>query len=90
MISRVDSRYAERQPPNVDMRGGKRALYALKVHWAEVAARRAAEPRVGDLFAYSMLSVSRADYARIHELLRDAYREVRSIVALRNLRRASR
>jgi transcriptional regulator with XRE-family HTH domain len=81
VISRVDRRYAERQPLNVDTRGGKRALYAVKVHWAEVAARRASEPRVGDLFAYSMLSVSGADYERIHELLRNAYREVRSIVA---------
>jgi transcriptional regulator with XRE-family HTH domain len=81
VISRVDDRYAEQQALNVDTRGGKRALYALKVHWAEVAAGRAREPRVGDLFAYSMLSVSNTDYDRIHELLRNAYREVRSIVA---------
>jgi transcriptional regulator with XRE-family HTH domain len=81
VIARRDTRYAEHRPLNVDTRGGTRALHALKMHWAQVAAGRALAPRSGDLFAYSVVSVSRADYTRIHELLRKAYREVRSIVA---------
>jgi len=81
VVSRTAAGFAERQALNVDTRGGKRALHALKAHWADVAARRAVKPLQRDLFAYSMLSVSRADYDRIHELLRGVYREVRSIVA---------
>jgi transcriptional regulator with XRE-family HTH domain len=66
---------------NVDTRGGKEALHALKAHWASVAAERARAPRRDDLHAYNVLSVSTADLERIQELLRDTYREVRAIVA---------
>jgi hypothetical protein len=65
----------------VDTRGGKRALTALKRHWAVVATDRIAEPRTGDLFAYNVLSVSAADLDRVRERLRVAFREIRAIVA---------
>ncbi|MDH5675130.1 MAG: DUF4423 domain-containing protein [Myxococcales bacterium] len=73
-------RYAELRPMTVDTRGRREALYALRSHWSQVAAARAAEPRADDFFAYNVLSVSAEDYARIAELLRASYREIRSIV----------
>lgn len=42
---------------------------------------RAASPREGDVFAYNVLSASRADLDRIRDVLKNAYREIRAIVA---------
>jgi hypothetical protein len=66
---------------NVDTRGGKQALHALKNHWAKVAAARALSPRPGDLFGYNVFTVSNDDLKRIHRLLTSTFGEVRSIVA---------
>jgi hypothetical protein len=75
------TRYGELRPLTVDTRGGKGALHALKAHWAQVAARRAAQPRKEDLFAYNVLSASHHDLERIRALLQETFREVRAIVA---------
>ena len=74
-------RYGDLRPITVDTRGGRKALHALRKHWALVAAERAGEPLASDLFGYNLFSVSAADYERIRELLRAAFREIRSIVA---------
>jgi transcriptional regulator with XRE-family HTH domain len=74
-------RYVNLEGLSVDTRGGKKALHALKAHWANVAAARARDPERGDLLAYNVLSVSTQDMQRIHELLMESYRQVRAIVA---------
>jgi hypothetical protein len=74
-------RYVNVGGSSVDTRGGKQALHALKAHWADVAATRTRTPAPGDLHAYNVLSVSGDDLQRIHELLSETYREVRTIVA---------
>lgn len=81
VIARHGDRYADVRPLSVDTRGGQRALYAVKQHWAGVAAERAGDPRQGDVFAYNVLSVSKPDLARIAELLHATFREIRAIVA---------
>ena len=58
----------------VDTRGGRAALYAVKRHWAEVAAERASWPLQGDVFAYNVMSISEPDLARIRELLHATFR----------------
>jgi transcriptional regulator with XRE-family HTH domain len=81
LIRREQGRYCDVRPATVDTRGGREALHALRAHWSLVAAERATSPRPDDVFAYNVLAVSAPDYARIAELLRATYREVRSIVA---------
>jgi transcriptional regulator with XRE-family HTH domain len=81
VITRVGDRYVDIRPLTVDTRGGRRALYSIKQHWARVAAERAAEPLRGDVFGYNVLSVSKPDLARIAELLHATFREIRTIVA---------
>jgi hypothetical protein len=66
----------------VDTQGGRAALRQLKAHWAGVAARRLTTTSTeADLFAYNVFSASEADFERIREILRAAYREIRSLVA---------
>jgi DNA-binding MarR family transcriptional regulator len=81
LVRRDGDRYGDIRPLTVSTRGGQEALQRLKRHWALVAADRALAPRVGDLFAYNVISVSPQDLERIRELLHAAFRELRSIVA---------
>jgi transcriptional regulator with XRE-family HTH domain len=81
VIELREGHYHELRPLNVDTRGGKQLLYALKRHWADTAALRAEQPLRGDLFAYSVISVSAADLDKIRHLLHETYREIRSVVA---------
>lgn len=81
VIAWKGDRYAELRMLTVDTRGGRAALYAVKQHWAEVAAARASWPLQGDVFAYNVMSVSAADLARIRELLHATFREIRTIAA---------
>lgn len=74
-------RYAVRGPTTVDTQGGARALHRLKQHWCSVASSRLCEPAPAELFAYNVVSVSRADLALIREKLRMTFRDIRSVVA---------
>jgi Domain of unknown function (DUF4423) len=65
----------------VDTRGTKDDLSLILRHWTAVSYRRIAERRPRDLFAYNMMSVSRADYEVVRDLLRRTFREIQSIVA---------
>jgi hypothetical protein len=66
----------------VDTQGGLGALHRLKQHWAQVGVARIDHPNPKtDLFAYNVVSVSRGDLAKIRELVRSTYREIRSVVA---------
>ena len=57
-----------------------RAYPGLRQHWARVGLARL-EAETPGLFSYNVVSVSRADLARIEELHRAYFREVRAIVA---------
>ena len=81
VIARQGDRLSNIRPFTVDTRGGRQALYAIKQHWARVAAERAGDPREGDVFAYNVLSASKHDLARIADLLHSTFREIRMIVA---------
>ncbi len=65
----------------VDTRSDPEALRALLAHWCDVALARHPRARSSDLFAYNVFSVTHADLARVRELLRSTYRELRAIVA---------
>lgn len=81
VITRERGKYAEVRPLSVDTRGGRAALRAVKAHWAKVAMQRSLEPKPEDFFAYNLCSASSEDMARIHEVLQNAFREIRTIVA---------
>ena len=62
-------------------RGGSDALHRVKRHWCEVASARLSAPGDNELFAYNVVSVSRADLQVINDKLRMTFRDIRSIVA---------
>ena len=63
----------------MDTGGGAEALHRLKRHWCQVASDRLSAPGEDELFAYNVISVSRADLTLIR--LRMTFRDIRSIVA---------
>ena len=66
---------------NVDTHADPEAVRRLMAHWSEVALQHFPRGHDTNLFAYNVLSISHADLARVRELLRSTYREVRAIVA---------
>ncbi|MEQ1501372.1 MAG: helix-turn-helix transcriptional regulator [Myxococcota bacterium] len=56
-------------------------LAAMRAHWASVSAARAGEPAPDDVLSFNVFAVSDADLARIRDLQRAFFREVRSVVA---------
>jgi transcriptional regulator with XRE-family HTH domain len=81
-ILQVDAgRYQPLQPLNVDTSAEPAALNRLKAHWANLALQRLAAPRDQDWLGYSLMSLSAADLERVREILRNAYREIRSLAA---------
>lgn len=81
LVDKDGAEFKPRQTLSVDTRGGKQAVRALKVHWADVATHRAAAPQPEDVFGYNVISVSQVDLDRIRGLLAHTYREIRTIVA---------
>lgn len=81
VISRDGPRLRIAAPLTVDTRAFPEALAKLRAHWARVALDRVQVARASDVLAYNVMSVSRTDLARIRELLRSTYREIRSIVS---------
>jgi hypothetical protein len=81
-ITRARGKYHAREAVSVDTQGGRAALHRLKAHWAQVALGRLTQtPLPRDLFAYNVISVAEVDVDRIREILRAAYREIRTLVA---------
>lgn len=82
IVARSRGRYVVAGAQSVDTRGGRAALQGLKRHWAAVAAGRMEAPALqDDLFAYNVMSFAAADLERIREILRAAFREIRTLVA---------
>ncbi len=53
----------------------------LKAHWARVASDRTELGLDGDLTSLNLITLSEADLARVHELQREYFRALRSMVA---------
>jgi transcriptional regulator with XRE-family HTH domain len=68
-------------PSTVDTSASDVEMRALKSHWAHVGLERLERGDPDDLFAFNLISVSRADADAIRQLLRATYREIRSLVA---------
>ncbi|MEQ1568799.1 MAG: DUF4423 domain-containing protein [Myxococcota bacterium] len=75
------ARYKASAPITVDTRPAPEVVAALKGHWARVGQERTAAPRPADLLSYNVISLSRADLARLRELHLAYYRDVRALVA---------
>ncbi|MDD9941658.1 MAG: DUF4423 domain-containing protein [Myxococcales bacterium] len=73
--------YRHLEPLHVDTSAEPLALNRLRAHWAQAALDRLEAPRTSDWFGYSLVSLSCEDLERVREVLRRAYREIRSIAA---------
>jgi hypothetical protein len=66
---------------SVDTSTSTEAFVAVRQHWLQVAGTRVRDALDTDVFGYNVISVSRADLARIRELELGLFREIRAIVA---------
>jgi Domain of unknown function (DUF4423) len=76
-----DGRYRDVQGLSVDMSAPAEDVQRLKAHWARVSLDRLSQPLPQDWLAYNVISVAESDLARICEVLRMAFREIRTIAA---------
>jgi transcriptional regulator with XRE-family HTH domain len=53
----------------------------LKAHWTQVALQRLQSPKPDDIFSYNLMSLSAPALEQVRDVLRGAYREIRSIAA---------
>lgn len=74
-------RYVAGAPLTIDTRAHPEAGRSLKRHWLMVGMDRVGQPKEGDILAYNLFAVSRADLDHIRSLQRSFFREVRGIVA---------
>jgi len=81
IIVRAGDHYRVAGALTVDTRTDPQAMRSLMTHWSQVALARYGDRPDDDLFAYNVMSVSHTDLARIRELLRTTFREIRTIVA---------
>lgn len=81
IVEKRRGRYVIHGTSTVDTRGGQQALHNLKRHWCAVAGERLRARLEDDLFAYNVMSLSRADFKLIRERLTALFREIRSTVA---------
>lgn len=66
---------------NVDTRSRPDAEQRLRAHWSRTFAERVDALRPGETFGYNVMSLSAHDLGEVREVLRRAYREIRSLVA---------
>lgn len=76
-----DGRYRSDGEATVDTRGDPLRTTKLLEHWMTVARDRAQRRGGDDLFAYNVFTVSDVDLAKAREILRRAYRELRTLAA---------
>jgi DNA-binding phage protein len=77
----VNGCYEVGTPLTVDTQASPEDMRKLKAHWSQVGLTRALDPREGDWLAFNVISTSAQDLARIREVLRHAFREIRAIAA---------
>lgn len=81
ILERRDGRYRDLQPLTIDMAAPAADLQRLKAHWTRVCLARLERPEPRDWLGYNVVSVSASDVERIREVLRMAFREIRSLAA---------
>lgn len=81
ILSASAGHYRPLSPLNVSTSAEPAALNRLKAHWARVALERLDAPHADDWLGYNLMSLSAADLARVREILRAAYREIRALAA---------
>jgi hypothetical protein len=65
----------------VDTRGDSKHVETLLRHWSDVARDRVETGNTNNYFAYNVCALSHADYDRIRQIIRRAFRESRAIVS---------
>ena len=73
--------YHAAAPLTVDMVGAPEIVRGLKGFWVDLARERVVRPRPEDVLSYNVISLSRADLARVRELHLAYFRDLRAIVA---------
>ncbi|MFT5685577.1 MAG: transcriptional regulator with XRE-family HTH domain [Myxococcota bacterium] len=81
VIQREGRHYTVGGALTIDTRAHPEAGRVLKKHWLSVGMDRVDTPRSDDILGYNLFALSRTDLARIADLQRRFYREVRGIVA---------
>jgi transcriptional regulator with XRE-family HTH domain len=81
ILTRHEGRFRDVSALSVDMAASPEDLQRLKTHWTHVCLDRTAAPLPSDWLAYNVISVAERDLDRIREVLRMAFREIRTIAA---------
>jgi len=83
VIERAEDRYRVVGTLSVDTRNVAGGLRKLQAHWERVGVERLqhADADFPDWYAYNQISVSRADLRVVEDRLKQAYAEIRAIVA---------
>ncbi len=81
VITHREGHYLDAGPLSVDTTAHPDMIRGLKSHWTEVAKQRVQTPGERDLLAYNVVSLSKDDYQRVRQLLRETFREIRTLVA---------
>lgn len=81
LVSKKGKRFEVSATLSVDTGNDPERLLVQRRHWGRVGQARLEASSSADWFAYNVIAVSREDSTRIEQLLRAAYREVRTIVA---------
>ena len=81
MIAFRDGRYWS-SPATVDTQVTPDENRRIKRHWSLAASERIADADDADLFAYNVVAVSHRDLDRIRQIMRSAFREIRSLVSV--------
>jgi transcriptional regulator with XRE-family HTH domain len=80
-VRRVNGRYVPSEVMTVDTHRDPRAEQALRAWCARAGLARMQRKRATGLFSHNLFTVSDADLARLHELQRAFFRQLRTIVA---------
>jgi hypothetical protein len=65
----------------VDTRAQPEAFNRLRMHWSQAAAQRLMQPKPEDWFGYNVCTLSVTELEQVREILRGAYRQIRSLAA---------
>jgi DNA-binding XRE family transcriptional regulator len=80
-LTLVNGRYEHRDDETIDTRGDAARVTYLLEHWSDVARARIHRRSSADLFAYNVFTVSENDLETARDILRRAFREVRTLAA---------
>lgn len=81
ILSLQDGRYVDVNAFTVDMTAPPEQLQRLKAHWTSACLQRLDAPHPDDWLGYNVFSISESDLEQVREVLRYAFREIRTITA---------